>query len=69
MEPTQREQASMNPSFLNKTSGPQIQIAEMPRRAVGEIVILGTTPSTATGMIVFALEPVRLGDRVELDQQ
>jgi hypothetical protein len=59
----------MNPNLLNKTNGPQIEVAEMPRRAVGEIVILGTTPSTATGMIVFALEPVRLGDRVELDQQ
>jgi hypothetical protein len=69
MEPTQRLQPSMNPNLLNKTNGPQIEVAEMPRRAVGEIVILGTTPSTATGMIVFALEPVRLGDRVELDQQ
>jgi hypothetical protein len=69
MEPTQKLQPSMNPSFLNRTNGPQIDIAEMPRRAVGEIVIVGTTPSTATGMIVYALEPVHIGDRVELDQQ
>jgi hypothetical protein len=41
----------------------------MPRRAVGEIVIIGTTPSTAKGMVVYSLEPVHLGDRVELDQQ
>jgi hypothetical protein len=41
----------------------------MPRRAVGEIVIIGTTPSTATGMVVYSVEPVHLGDRVELDQQ
>jgi hypothetical protein len=41
----------------------------MPRRGVGEIVILGTTPTTATGMIVFSLEPVHVGDTVELDQQ
>jgi hypothetical protein len=41
----------------------------MPRRAIGEIVIIGTTPSTATGMIVYSLEAVHLGDRIELDQQ
>jgi len=69
MEPTQKQQPATNPSLFNKTTGPQIQIAEMPRRAVGEIVILGTTPGTATGMIVYSLEPVHLGDRVELDQQ
>ena len=69
MEPTQRYQPSMQPGFLDKTNGAQIHVAEMPRRAVGEIVILGTTPSTATGMIVFSVEPVHIGDRVELDQQ
>jgi hypothetical protein len=41
----------------------------MGQKGVGEIVIIGTTPTTATGMIVFALEPVYVGDRVELDQQ
>jgi len=69
LEPTQRQQPAMNPSLLNKTNGPQIEIAEMPRRAVGEIVITGTTPSTATGMIVYSLETLHLGDRIELDQQ
>jgi hypothetical protein len=69
MEPTQKRQPAIDPNFLSRTNGPQIHIAEMPRRAVGEIVILGTTPTTATGMIVFSLEPVLVGDRVELDQQ
>jgi hypothetical protein len=69
MEPTQTKQPSTDPNFLTKTNGPEIHIAEMPRRAVGEIVIIGTTPSTATGMIVFAVEPVHVGDRVELDRQ
>jgi hypothetical protein len=41
----------------------------MPRRAVAEIVIVGTTPSTATGMIVYSMEPVLVGDGVELDPQ
>jgi hypothetical protein len=69
LEPTQAKQPSINPTFLSKTNGPEIHTSEMPRRAVGEIVIIGTTPSTATGMIVYSLEPVHIGDRVELDQQ
>jgi len=32
-------------------------------------VVIGTTPSTATGMIVFSMAPVHLGDTVEVDQQ
>jgi hypothetical protein len=40
----------------------------LPRRAVGEIVIIGVTNTTATGMIVFALEDVHAGDAVEADQ-
>lgn len=69
LEPTQKDQPAIDPNFFNRTSGPQIHVADMPRRAVGEIVILGTTPTTATGMIVFSVEPVMVGDRVELDQQ
>jgi hypothetical protein len=70
-EPTQARQPSIDPTFLTraKTNGPEIHVAQMPRRAVGELVIIGTTPTTATGMIVFALEPVLTGDRVEMDQQ
>jgi hypothetical protein len=57
------------PSFVYGAGGPEVHISQMPRKAIGEIVIIGTTPSTATGMIVFALEPVYVGDRVELEQQ
>jgi len=35
---------------------------------VGEMVIIGVTDTTATGMIVFANEDVHAGDGVELDQ-
>ena len=69
LDPTQLHQPSVEQGFLNRTKGPEIHIADMPRRVVGEIVILGTTPSTATGMIVYSLEPVHIGDRVELDQK
>lgn len=68
-EMTQNEPPLINPSFLDRGHGPVIHTNQMPRRGVGEIVIIGTTPTTATGMIVFSLEPVHVGDTVELDQQ
>lgn len=68
-EDTQKRPPSIEPNFLNHTNGPQIHVRDLPRRAVGEIVVLNTTPTTATGMIVFALEDVHIGDGVELDEQ
>jgi hypothetical protein len=68
-ESTQKKEVAIDPNFLAKTGGPVVHVADMPRRAVAEVVIIGTTPSTATGMIVFAMEPVHLGDMVELDPQ
>jgi hypothetical protein len=68
-DPTQTKGLALNPSFLDRTSGPIARTSEMPRRAVGEILIIGVNPGTATGMIVFAMEPVHIGDRVELDRQ
>jgi hypothetical protein len=67
-EDSQAKQAVFEPNFLNKTGGPEIRVRDLPRRAVGEVVIISTTPTTATGMIVFAMESVHLGDGVELDQ-
>jgi len=67
-EDTQLKQAVIDPNFLTKTGGPVIHVRDLPRRAVGEVVVISTTPTTATGMIVFAMESVHLGDGVELDQ-
>jgi hypothetical protein len=66
-EDTQKKMPSVDPNFLTKTNGPTIHVRELPRRAVGELVIIGVTDTTATGMIVFALEDVHAGDGVELD--
>lgn len=66
---TQKKQASFDPGLWEKSNGPVIHVRDLPRRAVGEIVVIGTTPTTATGMIVFALEDVHAGDGVELDEQ
>jgi len=49
--------------------GPNIHVADMPRRTVGEVVVLSTTPTSAAAMVVFAFEDVYAGDHVELDKQ
>lgn len=68
-EDTQKNPPSIEGNMLTRTKGPQIHVADLPRRAVGELVILSTTPTTSTGMIVFALEDVHVGDGVEVDEQ
>jgi hypothetical protein len=68
-EDTQKRPASVEANFLTKTNGPNIHVGDLPRRAVGEVVVLTVTPTTSTGMIVFALEDVHAGDNVELDEQ
>ena len=69
VETSQKRPPSVEPHMFTRSKGPVIHVADLPRRGVGEIVILSTTPTTSTGMLVFALEDVHLGDGVELDQQ
>jgi hypothetical protein len=68
-EDTQMKQPSFDPGLWEKSNGPVIHVRDLPRRAVGEIVVIGTTPTTSTGMVVFAMEDVHAGDGVELDDQ
>jgi hypothetical protein len=68
-EDSQMKQPSFDPSLFGKGNGPVIHVRDLPRHAVGEIVVIGITPTTATGMIVFAMEDVHAGDGVELDEQ
>ena len=68
-EDTQKKTPSVDPNMFTKANGPVIHVRDLPRRSVGEIVIIGVTPTTATGMVVFAMEDVHAGDSVELDQQ
>ena len=70
-EDTQKRPPKVEPSLMNMTygKGSTIRVRDLPRRAVGEVVVIGVTPTTATGMIVFALEDVHVGDGVELDEQ
>ena len=54
-EDTQKKTPSVDPAMFTKGNGPVIHVRDLPRRAVGEIVIIGVTNTTATGMIVFCL--------------
>jgi hypothetical protein len=67
-EDSQLKTPSVDPRLFTKSNGPVIHVRDLPRRSVGEILILSVTPTTATGMIICALEDVYAGDGVELDQ-
>jgi len=66
-EDTQKKQPSYGHHLLMRSTGPTIEVSDLPRRGVGEIVVIGVTPTTSTGMITFALEDIHIGDDVELD--
>ncbi len=67
-EDTQAKQPSYKHGVMNGwgKGGAVIDEDQFPRRAIGEVVIIGVTPTTSTGMITFALEDVHTGDGVEL---
>ena len=68
-EDTQVRPPTFEANRLTKTQGPNIHVGDLPRRAVGEVVVLDVTPTASSAMIVFALEDVHAGDTVELDDQ
>lgn len=68
MEDTQKNPPTFeHQRFAGKSKGPSISVKDMPSRSVAELIVLSTTPSSATGMITFALEEVHVGDNVELE--
>jgi hypothetical protein len=68
-EDTQMRPPTFEANFLTKSNGPNIHVGDLPKRAVGEVVVLSTTPTSSAGMVVFSFEDVYAGDNVELDQQ
>lgn len=68
-EDTQKRPPAIEPNMLTRTKGPAIHVGDLPRRAIGEIVVLTVTPTTATGMVVYAPEDIHAGDGVEIDEQ
>jgi hypothetical protein len=67
-EDTQARLPSFEGKLLTRTKGPNIHVGDLPRRALGEVVILTVTPTTSTGMVVFSLEDLHPGDVVEMDE-
>jgi hypothetical protein len=68
-EDTQKRPPTFEANRFTRTKGPNIHVADLPRRAVGEVVVLNVTPTASSAMVVFALEDVYAGDNVELDEQ
>jgi hypothetical protein len=68
-EDTQLSPASIDTGRMGARygKGPVIKVQDMPRRALGELVVLSTTSSSATGMVTFALEDIHVGDEVEME--
>ena len=68
-EDTQARPPSFETNRFTRTTGPTIHVGDLPRRAVGEVVVLNVTPTASSAMVVFALEDIYAGDSVEQDQQ
>jgi len=68
-EDTQVRSPTYEAEYFTKGTGANIHVSDLPRRAVGEIVVLSTTSNSAAGMVVFALEDIYPGDTVVIDQQ
>jgi hypothetical protein len=68
-EDTQVRPPTFEAKGFTRTKGPNIHVGDLPRRAVGELVVLNVTPTASSAMVVFALEDVYAGDTVELDPQ
>ncbi len=68
-EDTQMRPPTFEADRFLRTKGPNIHVGDLPRRAVGEVVVLNVTPTASSAMVVFALEDVYAGDTVELDEQ
>jgi hypothetical protein len=66
-EDTQMRPPTIEAGRFNRTKGVNIHVGDLPRRAVGEVVVLNVTPTASSAMVVFALEDVHAGDGVELD--
>jgi len=67
-EDTQKHPPSMGSEVPFSHRGGAMRISDLPRRSLGEMVVLGVTPSSSTAMITFALEEIQVGDMVEMEE-
>src|ERR1035441_1921729 len=66
-EDTQMRPPTIEAGRFSRPKGVNIRVGDLPRRAVGEVVVVNVTPTASSAMVVFALEDVHAGDGVELD--
>lgn len=45
---------------------PAAEVRNLPRRALGELIVVDVTPRASTAMITFSLEAIQIGDTVEM---
>lgn len=48
---------------------PKEKYKDLPRKSLGEMMVLYTTPTTATAMVTRAVEPFYVGDGVEVEEE
>lgn len=59
IDPTFKDQAKFGPERMK----------ELPRRSIGQMIVLSVTPTTTTAMVTDSLEQVQVGDGVELMEE
>jgi outer membrane protein OmpA-like peptidoglycan-associated protein len=50
----------------NPPTFPKSRLGELPRRVLGDMIVMNVTPSSATAMVTFALQDIMVGDGVEM---
>ena len=45
----------------------KLNVNNLPRRVLGEMIVLSVTPTASTAMITYAFEDMKVGDKVELE--
>jgi len=48
---------------------PTARLQELPRRSLGEMIVLNVTPKTSTAMVTMAVEDIHIGDKVEMEEE
>jgi outer membrane protein OmpA-like peptidoglycan-associated protein len=62
---TQRHPVVTDASPFEFGSGTHVHLADLPERALGELIILSVTPKSSTAMVAFSIEDIQVGDYVE----
>ena len=52
-EDTQARPPSFEANRFTKTKGPNIHVADLPRRGVGEVVVLNVTPTASSATVSY----------------